>query len=37
MSAHTTFRIGGPAECFVRVKTREGLSDLFDSTMAPPA
>ena len=30
MSAHTTFKIGGPADCFARPRTRAELSALID-------
>lgn len=29
MDRHTTFRVGGPAECFIRVDTRQQLAKVF--------
>ena len=28
MSKHTSFKIGGPAECFIKIKTIEQLKDI---------
>ena len=28
MKKHTTFKIGGPAECFIKIKTKEELKEI---------
>ena len=30
MKKHTTFKIGGPAECFIKIKTKEELKELLN-------
>ena len=30
MKKHTTFKIGGPAECFIKIKTKEELKEILN-------